>query len=33
MGFEAEYINNNDTTYNIDCDIELSDDKLRAIRG
>ena len=32
MGFETEEINNNDTTYNIDGDIELSDDELRAIR-
>ena len=24
MGFETEEINNNDTTYNIDGDIELS---------
>ena len=28
MGFETEDINNNDTTYNIDVDIELSDDEL-----
>ena len=32
MGFETEEINNNDTTYNIDGDIELSDGELRAIR-
>ena len=32
MGFETEEINNNDTTYNIDGDIELSDDELCAIR-
>ena len=30
MGFEKD-INDNDTTYNIDGDIELSDDKLHAI--
>ena len=32
MGFETEEINNNDNTYNIDGDIELSDDELRGIR-
>ena len=32
MGFETEYINNNDTTYSIDGDNELSDDELRVIR-
>ena len=32
MGFETEDINNNDTPYHIDGDIELSDDELRAIR-